>query len=516
MKKTFIEELTELKLLLLEYSTEAKKQDLSVSDEYVIALKKIHSCIYEKIDDDELYKLWKTYGKYCAEWNKIYAPQLNEVSKGGKGAKDLLKQSLDCLNKIIQAANIFIEAYQSHKEKIVGEVMQNNFKKWVKETQEALDDKKDGWLFLQNYVDNQYKIFLAQKAIITTLKEKAAIHKTNIIVWKNRVIPNINALLVEQQDVDTVQTIYDNLQELLKNLSTAPKNIQDKYIDWKTLAEKSTWQERLKHIKKMFINTKNRHSSKLIDGNPELAEKNKSYTYEEPIKKEQLYQKGKKDQYDIDANDVQQGDLEDCFLLSSIAALAKNAPNDIKKLIKEKSDGSFEVTLYLRKDPSTDKRTATIISVKNEFVRNKKKKTAYAGKGDNELWVQVLEKAYAQAMGGYDALLDGGSSLETLQVLTGKTATKGLITKGEQTQLLAVFNEALKNKTPLTLGSMNVPSNGNPHIILNDGQKIYYSHFYYLDKIDGGTFYLKNPHGKDHLELNWQNLCSYFIDYAKL
>lgn len=184
-------------------------------------------------------------------------------------------------------------------------------------------------------------------------------------------------------------------------------------------------------------------------------------------------------------------------------------------MIKEKSDGSFEVTLYLRTDPNSDKRTATIISVKNEFVRDGKK-AAYAGKGDNELWVQVLEKAYAQAMGGYDALLDGGSALESLQVLTGKTATKGLLEKGEQAQLLAVFNEALKKKTPLTFGSIDVPSNGNPNITLSDGQKIYYNHFYYLDKIDGGVFYLKNPHGKEHLELDWQNLCSYFVDYAKL
>lgn len=263
MEKLFLEELTELKLLLLKYNDEAKKQNLSIPNAYTAGLREINVAIYENIDDDELYKLWKTYGKCCIEWNQVFAPQLNKLAKEGKGTDNLIKESLDCLNRIIEAANIFIEAYNSHKEKIVGETMQNNFKKWATETQEALDNKKDGWLFLQNYVDNQYKVFLAQKAILAVLKEKSAIHKTNIAVWKNRVIPNINALLVEQQDVDTVQTIYDNLQDILKLLNTAPKSIQDKYVDWKTLAENQSWKERLTHVKKIFNSTKNRHSSKL-------------------------------------------------------------------------------------------------------------------------------------------------------------------------------------------------------------------------------------------------------------
>lgn len=513
MKTSFLQALLDLQQLFLQYDRLANSVNKEVPQEYKMLSIELKQVLIHKIDDDALYELWKNYGKCCKEWNDKVAPKLNEATKIAKASELLFKEALGCLETIIAAAKGFITAYEGHKEKIVGEVMQKKFQDWAKTTQEALDHPKNGWLFLRQYVTKEYQVFQEQQAIVAQLDKKIKSHREQLKIWKERVLPNINALLVEQQDVDRVKAMVKNLQELLQILQNAPKNIQGLYLKWKELAEKDTWKKRMLHTQKTFERTQNRFSSKLINGNPELAAK--GYTYEQPTKKEKLYQRGKKDQHEIAANDVQQGDLDNCFLLSPIAALAQNNPDDLKKLIKEKADGSFEVTLYLRTDPNSDKRTATTIAVKNEFVRDGKK-AAYAGKGDNELWVQVLEKAYAQAMGGYDAIAKGGAAVEILQVLTGKTATKGKITKAGQKDLFQLFQEAIKTKTVVTLTSCPKPSKKENSIILNNKQVLTCNHVYYLDKINEQEIYLKNPHGKDHLTLDWDTFFNYFIDYAKL
>lgn len=128
------------------------------------------------------------------------------------------------------------------------------------------------------------------------------------------------------------------------------------------------------------------------DGNPKLdaMATDKKYSYQQPNKKEQLYKKGKGDTHAIAANDVKQGDLEECYVLSPLAALAQNNPDSIEELIEEQEDGSYNVTLYLRKNSDSMEREKVIIKVKNEFVKTYAGKAAYTGGGDKELWVQVF------------------------------------------------------------------------------------------------------------------------------
>jgi Calpain family cysteine protease len=63
--------------------------------------------------------------------------------------------------------------------------------------------------------------------------------------------------------------------------------------------------------------------------------------------------------------------------------------------------------------------------------------------GKKEIWVQVLEKAYAKLHGGYSGIKDGGSPTDAMEALTGEKAdeksTGGLFGGISQKDLLAAF-----------------------------------------------------------------------------
>ena len=122
----------------------------------------------------------------------------------------------------------------------------------------------------------------------------------------------------------------------------------------------------------------------------------------------------------INPNDPVQGPtVGNCFLISTLSALANSHSDLLKKNIKEKKNGIYEVTLYIRKNRN-QKRKKTKIKVDADFPVDANGDLIFTGKGDNELWAMLFEKAYAKAMGGYDNIDDGGSLDLALQVLTGK------------------------------------------------------------------------------------------------
>lgn len=328
----------------------------------------------DPIDDEKLYEYWTTYRAEKEPWFEDYKPKIQRLKKENKAyPEQLLKDSEACLTKIITAAKTYLNAYKAHKEDITGEKMQKKFAEWTALAEKELNDPELGWLYTKELIQQMLAKLAEEKAAISKINEHIKLHKAKLMTWKEVVVPNIEALLVRQEDVDVAQKIYDNLQDLLAVIATSPASVQKAFEQWKTLAEKPKWEERLKKTQKAFDNTKEKAKGELVDGNPDLAPNEEDYQYAPPKKKDVLYRKGKNDQHEIDPNDIQQGDINDCFLLSSIGALAQSNPESIQQLIHPLPDGNFEVTLHLRTDPEKPDRTATKILVKNEFVRNGKK-----------------------------------------------------------------------------------------------------------------------------------------------
>lgn len=137
--------------------------------------------------------------------------------------------------------------------------------------------------------------------------------------------------------------------------------------------------------------------------------------------KSPLYRQGKGDTDPIDPDDVQQGMLGDCFLLANLKALAMTNPELIRRLIHDNGNGTYDVTFYENGKPVT-------VTVNNEFPTLVKPfwfddRVPFAKRGDGELWVRVIEKAYVQHFhGGYDSLPDGYVNV-ALEHLTGVEST---------------------------------------------------------------------------------------------
>jgi hypothetical protein len=110
----------------------------------------------------------------------------------------------------------------------------------------------------------------------------------------------------------------------------------------------------------------------------------------------------------IKPEDVQQGNLNDCFFLSALAALAKQRPESIPKMIKDNNNGTYTV-----KFPGAVMEVTVSKPTEEELQK-------YSHNGENgSTWAAVLEKAYAKYMdklipvntGGERSKIDKGGLL---------------------------------------------------------------------------------------------------------
>ena len=128
---------------------------------------------------------------------------------------------------------------------------------------------------------------------------------------------------------------------------------------------------------------------------------------------------------DVDPNDVQQGGVGDCWLLSAISALAEfdgavhklfeNTPGGIEDMPRA-GPNAYHVTLYDLKtwepvDVVIDERLAARPDGSGQLLGARPSE-------DGELWVCYLEKAFAVHCGGWDEI-DGGEPPHAWSIMTG-------------------------------------------------------------------------------------------------
>jgi hypothetical protein len=133
---------------------------------------------------------------------------------------------------------------------------------------------------------------------------------------------------------------------------------------------------------------------------------------------------------DIDPNDIIQEGLGDCYLMSSLAALARVNPEAIRNMIHENRDASGKVVSYTvdlwDKEShlfglyhSNEKRSITVDA---SFPMDHAASADVGGDGSLEIWPLIIEKAYAQMKGGYDKIGNGGWPADAMFALTGRDA----------------------------------------------------------------------------------------------
>lgn len=112
----------------------------------------------------------------------------------------------------------------------------------------------------------------------------------------------------------------------------------------------------------------------------------------------------------FDMSDLRQGQIGDCWFISSAGAVGAHDPGWIRDHIHYNPDGSYTVTLYDQDGDPVDVRVEA--SVINDGVR---------GSADGQpSWVSVYEKAAAAYMGGDYDDIDADSIERGLHMVTGR------------------------------------------------------------------------------------------------
>ena len=123
----------------------------------------------------------------------------------------------------------------------------------------------------------------------------------------------------------------------------------------------------------------------------------------------------------VNAGDIKQGELGDCYLLSAMSVIAHSRPDLIQKIFHPQSrsyreNGLYSIMMYRNRKP-------VVITIDDNFpAKPNSKMHAYVQVGGNsdgnkEIWPLLIEKAYAKMYGSYPSI-DGGLVDEALADLT--------------------------------------------------------------------------------------------------
>lgn len=119
---------------------------------------------------------------------------------------------------------------------------------------------------------------------------------------------------------------------------------------------------------------------------------------------------------DISIEDVKQGQIGNCYLISVLASLSQR-PDLIYKVFKSRTvnpDGFYELYYYENSKKKVMFIDDNIVMFNSKYLSE----FQFAKPNGEELWVMLLEKAYAKYEGGYSNII-GGKMYQELTWLTG-------------------------------------------------------------------------------------------------
>lgn len=128
---------------------------------------------------------------------------------------------------------------------------------------------------------------------------------------------------------------------------------------------------------------------------------------------------------DFGFDDPMQGQVGDCYLISSLVAVARARPDLLEKAIVDHGNGTYTVTFQSR--PVRGLPTVPVEVTVDSTIAKRRGKPEYASARDpKELWPLLFEKAYAAWKGGYEQI-EAGMAANALEALTGATPSFFLV-----------------------------------------------------------------------------------------
>jgi len=171
------------------------------------------------------------------------------------------------------------------------------------------------------------------------------------------------------------------------------------------------------------------------------------------------------------ADDVRQGHIGDCYLMAAMGAVCAANPGAIMKMFQPQKSGEkvYSVTLFKEDKGKLTPHTVSVDTMMpatnpaspepGEKAAGGAPQLAYAGMGKTAataaLWPSLLEKAYAQLIGGYAEVGKGGKSSDAMSAITGEEAQyQSAPPKDQVIERFKKFKDEGKAVVCGTLGSM--------------------------------------------------------------
>lgn len=213
----------------------------------------------------------------------------------------------------------------------------------------------------------------------------------------------------------------------------------------------------------------------------------------------------------INPNDVTQGNIGDCYLMASLAAIADKNPSAIRDMVQQNPDGTYSVRLYDTFRLISSQPQSTTLTFDNQFPVNSSNDRLIYAQSSEALWPMVLEKAYAKLNGNsYDQIGQGGYPGHALEMLTGvksQTYNPSRVSLDNIAQWdktgYAIVVGTNANDLPWPLNEItNFGASLGARIVIPDNplfknQTLVPRHAYYVESVDtvNGTVTLGNPWG---------------------
>ena len=223
----------------------------------------------------------------------------------------------------------------------------------------------------------------------------------------------------------------------------------------------------------------------------------------------------------IKGEDVQQGQIGDCYFPAAMAAVAKANPDAISKLIKDNGDGTYTVT-FKQKDWATGKFKDVPVKVDGDLWARSYGGPLYGRSANSpdttkmELWFPLVEKAYAQWKGSYDTIGNGGCSDDVFEAVLGQDGRSMSIATGNKDSIFDIIKRGVDAKQPVAAGTYHDETRYTNTGVYGDHA---YSVFGY-EVTNGEKFViLRNPWGESEPAGNGANDGIFKLkldDFAKL
>ncbi|NJL09490.1 MAG: hypothetical protein HC908_02540 [Calothrix sp. SM1_7_51] len=218
------------------------------------------------------------------------------------------------------------------------------------------------------------------------------------------------------------------------------------------------------------------------------------------------YAQGSLFQNGVSFNDILQGNLGNCYFLSSLASVALEKPQYIREMFTDNGDGTFTVRFFRGN-------VADYVTV-DRFLPTNNNRLVFASTGssvtnsNNELWVALAEKAYAQinesgwiyqdGTNSY-AGIDGGFMSFPIEHITGLSSSSRDSMFMTRQELVDIINS---NKL-VTAGfyeAKNGMASNHAYTVTSYNQSS--DRFSFFNPWGAGSW------GPAQVELNWQQIYS--------